>query len=88
MLSERIVTRVTRSLNQHYLHAEHSVDIARLPEADAEKRYMLYVHVPFCARICPFCPYNKVVPAPGQAERYFAALHDEIPRYLAAVAPK
>ena len=22
-----------------------------------------YVHVPFCTRICPFCPYNKVVPA-------------------------
>ena len=45
-----------------------------------------YVHVPFCARICPFCPYNKVVPAPGQAERYFAALRDEIGGYLAAGA--
>lgn len=41
-----------------------------------------YVHVPFCSRICPFCPYNKVVPRPGQPERYFAALRSEISRYL------
>ena len=33
-----------------------------------------YVHVPFCARVCPFCPYNKVVPRVGQPERYFEAL--------------
>jgi coproporphyrinogen III oxidase-like Fe-S oxidoreductase len=45
-----------------------------------------YVHVPFCTRICPFCPYNKVVPRGDQPERYFAALHCEIDQYLAAGA--
>ena len=45
-----------------------------------------YVHVPFCARICPFCPYDKVVPRPGQPERYFAALRTEVERYLDAGA--
>ncbi|MDX5318782.1 MAG: hypothetical protein LPK38_05440, partial [Actinomycetes bacterium] len=45
-----------------------------------------YVHVPFCARICPFCPYDKVVPGPGQPERYFAALGAEVRRYLDAGA--
>lgn len=40
-----------------------------------------YVHVPFCARICPFCPYNKVVPRAGQPERYFGALLAEVRRY-------
>lgn len=43
-----------------------------------------YVHVPFCTRICPFCPYNKVVPRAGQPERYFAALQRETRRYLEA----
>ena len=43
-----------------------------------------YVHVPFCARICPFCPYNKVVPRGDQPRRYFAALQAEIDAYLAA----
>jgi len=43
-----------------------------------------YVHVPFCSRICPFCPYNKVVPRTGQPERYFGALRSELDHYLAA----
>jgi menaquinone C8-methyltransferase len=40
-----------------------------------------YVHIPFCARICPFCPYNKVVPRGDQPARYFEALHREIVAY-------
>jgi oxygen-independent coproporphyrinogen-3 oxidase len=45
-----------------------------------------YVHVPFCERVCPFCPYNKVVPRSGQPERYFAALLTEARRYRDAGA--
>jgi coproporphyrinogen III oxidase-like Fe-S oxidoreductase len=45
-----------------------------------------YIHVPFCSSICPFCPYNKVVPRGDQPERYFHALRSEIDRYLAAGA--
>ena len=43
-----------------------------------------YLHVPFCARICPFCPYNKVIPRLGQPERYFTALLAEARRLTAA----
>ena len=45
-----------------------------------------YVHVPFCERMCPFCPYNKIVPRPGQAQRYFAALLSEARAYVEAGA--
>ncbi|HYN57193.1 MAG TPA: radical SAM protein [Motilibacterales bacterium] len=45
-----------------------------------------YVHVPFCTRICPFCPYNKVVPRTGQPAAYFSALNDEVRAYLEAGA--
>ncbi len=45
-----------------------------------------YVHVPFCARICPFCPYNKVVPRTGQPKRYFDALLAEARGYVDAGA--
>ncbi|MGB8022408.1 MAG: radical SAM protein [Candidatus Nanopelagicales bacterium] len=45
-----------------------------------------YLHVPFCERICPFCPYNKVVPRGDQPTRYFHALRSEVDRYLAAGA--
>ena len=45
-----------------------------------------YLHVPFCTRICPFCPYNKVVPRADQPARYFAALRREVDGYVAAGA--
>lgn len=40
-----------------------------------------YVHIPFCERICPFCPYNKVLHQPALVQRYFAALRQEIAQY-------
>lgn len=45
-----------------------------------------YLHVPFCTRICPFCPYNKVVPRPGQPTLYFDALTREVDAYVEAGA--
>lgn len=45
-----------------------------------------YVHVPFCERICPFCPYNKVVAQDALAHRYFAALHRETDAYAGQLA--
>lgn len=45
-----------------------------------------YLHVPFCERICPFCPYNKVVPRGEQPARFFDALRSEAERYLSAGA--
>lgn len=43
-----------------------------------------YLHVPFCTKLCPFCPYNKVVPRAGQTHRYFADLAAEVQGYLDA----
>ncbi len=32
----------------------------------------IYVHIPFCAVLCPFCPYNKV-----KYDKYLAALYKD-----------
>ncbi|HEU4513049.1 MAG TPA: radical SAM protein [Nocardioidaceae bacterium] len=45
-----------------------------------------YIHVPFCERTCPFCPYNKVVAAEPLARRYFAALRQEVDWYVDGLA--
>ncbi len=42
----------------------------------------LYVHVPFCRRVCHFCPYVKQVHDPDTAEAYRDALLRELERYL------
>lgn len=38
----------------------------------------LYVHIPFCERICGFCPYCKTVYSKGTCDRYIDALIREI----------
>ncbi|MEI6178150.1 MAG: radical SAM protein [Verrucomicrobiota bacterium] len=40
----------------------------------------LYVHIPFCRHLCPFCPYNKIAYEPALAARYIRALRAEIRR--------
>ena len=47
----------------------------------------IYVHIPFCRSICPFCPYNKVLYDPELAERYSQCLLSEArPSCLALAA--
>lgn len=44
----------------------------------------LYLHVPFCEVLCPFCSFHRVPHRHDQAARYFAALRDEVRLYHAA----
>lgn len=38
----------------------------------------LYVHVPFCERLCAFCPFHRVLFEPGLKDEYLKALFREI----------
>ena len=49
-------------------------------------RYGLYLHIPFCERLCPFCPYNKVPYEPERAAAYVAVLRREVGAYREAGA--
>ncbi len=37
-----------------------------------------YIHVPFCARVCPYCDFAVVAGRDDQADRYLSALESEI----------
>jgi coproporphyrinogen III oxidase-like Fe-S oxidoreductase len=41
----------------------------------------LYLHIPFCKQICPYCPYNKEIYQPEVAERYTRAVKREVDFY-------
>ena len=49
----------------------------KLPYADCQG-LGLYVHIPFCRKICSFCPYCKVVYDREKCDRYIDALLKEI----------
>lgn len=47
--------------------------------ADAARDWIsAYVHVPFCARVCPYCDFAVVAGRDDLADRYLAALETEI----------
>jgi len=48
----------------------------------------LYLHIPFCRQICPYCPYNKELYRPAVAERYTEAVLKEIDRYAEIVGSR
>src|SRR4029077_654232 len=50
----------------------------------------IYVHIPFCARICPYCAFYKDLLDRSQTERFCKAILNEVERQTAAfaVAPR
>ncbi len=51
-------------------------------------QFGLYLHIPFCRQICPYCPYNKEIFRPDVAEAYVGAVKREIDFYSALLANK
>ncbi len=41
----------------------------------------IYLHIPFCRQICPYCPYNKEIYCPDAAGRYASAVKKEVDFY-------
>ncbi len=52
-------------------------------EIDHQKKqvHSLYLHIPFCRQLCPYCSFNRVAYEQNLAKAYFDALKKEIHRY-------
>ena len=48
----------------------------------------LYLHIPFCEQICPYCPYNKEIYRRDLATRYADAVKKELDFYAGLVGDK
>ena len=51
-----------------------------IPPGDSLPR-LLYLHIPFCERLCPYCSFHRIAFDEPLARRYFAALRKEILLY-------
>ncbi len=80
MLVEKLICNVARKKNADYLRFRpgESYDVPR--PRDAIPR-LLYLHVPFCEELCPYCSFNRVVFREQVARDYFRALRKEISMY-------
>jgi coproporphyrinogen III oxidase-like Fe-S oxidoreductase len=77
MFSERLLSTVMRRTNDRYLTlAPAGVD--RIPKPVPGRPYMLYVHIPFCERLCPYCSFNRFPFNKERSDAYFSQLRDEM----------
>lgn len=77
MLSERMLTRVVKTMTKKHL-ALNPTEETHMPPAEPGRLYMLYMHVPFCERLCPYCSFNRYPFREDVAEPYFASMRKEM----------
>jgi menaquinone C8-methyltransferase len=78
-----IVSYITRGEGRKFLHLQPSIDEAILNPQSlvSDKGISLYIHIPFCRRLCPFCCFNRYLFKEDQARQYFIDLKKELEMY-------
>lgn len=56
-------------------------NLPELPDCADEKLRLLYMHIPFCEELCPYCSFHRIAFTESLARKYFKALRREINLY-------
>lgn len=78
--TEKILTAVMQYNSRKYLHFP-DLPPASLPRSDKNKKYLLYLHIPFCEKLCSYCSFHRVPYEAVLTKKYFKALRQEITLY-------
>ena len=80
VLAEKLITYAVRKKNGETLAFVPSPSLALAPRLNSLP-IGLYLHIPFCEELCPYCSFNRVEFDRVLAQRYFEALRKEIQMY-------
>ncbi len=79
MISQ-IVTKVAKRQFAHSLKFEDGSS-PELPSCTDNNQRLLYIHIPFCEELCPYCSFHRMTFKEPLTRRYFQALRREIRIY-------
>lgn len=86
-----MLTRLATRAARRYLTGPGQGWVFRPPARDwtppHPKRTSLYLHVPFCRNLCPYCPYTKVPYDETLVEPYTQAAVAEVDSWADAIGP-
>ncbi|MFC1942503.1 coproporphyrinogen III oxidase family protein [Chloroflexota bacterium] len=79
-----IVGYVTRNEGKKFLKLSDKIDEGIINGAaiGADNNIALYVHIPFCKHLCPFCCFNRYPLKEESARKYFLSLRKEVELYI------
>jgi len=73
-----LIDGILRRANRRVLDSSGAEEEPALPLPDPRRRYLLYLHIPYCKVLCPFCSFHRVRFSTGRAVPYFDSLRREI----------
>ncbi len=76
----QIVTNTARRQFALALNFEDGI-IPDLPTSAYAKQRLLYIHIPFCEELCPYCSFHRIRFDERLTRKYFAALRREMTLY-------
>jgi len=84
ILPARFAGWVTRREGKKFLQLQDSPPDPQVPheKTGRDNWASLYVHIPFCRTLCPFCCFNRYLFDETKTRRYYANLKKEVELYI------
>jgi menaquinone C8-methyltransferase len=79
-LLNQIITKIAKNQFARALKFEEGIAPV-LPFCNDDKQRLLYIHIPFCEELCPYCSFHRVRFDEALTRKYFRALINEIGLY-------
>jgi menaquinone C8-methyltransferase len=84
VLISGIAGYITRREGSKLLQLEEQIDDSRITNQILRpgEELSLYIHIPFCRKLCPFCCFNRYLFQEEKARAYFINLRKELDIYI------
>lgn len=76
MIVEQLLTAYLKRRHSRILQLDNFSNLDSAPPKPG-KEYLLYVHIPFCEELCPYCSFNRFPLDKELARQYFEAVSQE-----------